>query len=84
MNYIALYAISQGLTVAITSMVAARATNLAGSHVHRMFRIPIKKNCPIYRLAEFTLINLMKDPVSFHILTVIDVLFFDEIGQCSA
>ena len=84
MNYIALYAISQGLNVAITSMVAARATNLAGSHVHRMFRIPIKKNCSIYRLAEHTLINLMKDPVTFHILTVIDVLFFDEIGQCSA
>ena len=84
MNYIALYVISQGLNGAITSMVAARATNLAGCHVHRMFRIPIKKNCPIYRLAEYTLINLMKDPVSFHILTVIDVLFFDEIGQCSA
>ena len=49
-----------------------------------MFCIPVKKNCPIYRLAEHTLINLMKDPVSYHILTVIDILFFDEIGQCSA
>ena len=84
MNYMVLYAISQGLNVAVTSMVAARATNLDGCHVHRMFCIPVKKNCPIYRLAEHTLINLMKDPVSYHILTVIDILFFDEIGQCSA
>ena len=44
----------------------------------------VKNNCPIYRLAEHNLINLMKDPVSYHILTVIDILFFDEIGQCSA
>ena len=72
MNYMVLYAISQGLNVAVTSMVAARATNIAGCHVHRMFCNLVKKVCFICILAKHTLINLMKDLVSYHILTVIE------------
>ena len=76
MNYMVLYAVSQELNIAVTSMVAARATNFADCHVHRMFCIPAKKNCPIYRLAEQIIINVMKDPVSYHILTAIDIFIF--------
>ena len=43
MMYLAVYAVSKGLTVGITAMMSKRAIQIGGSHIHQMFCLPVKK-----------------------------------------
>lgn len=47
-----LYAMSRGLKVMSTSLMALRANQLGGYHVHRLFGLEVKRNSNIYRSAE--------------------------------
>jgi hypothetical protein len=87
-NHALLYAMSQGLRVISTAMMAARASVLGGSHLHVLFGLPanLKRNTTINPplLAQRALERIMKNPKLLNPLLTIDVLFLDEAGQVSA
>ena len=82
--YIALYALSKGLFVLPTALLAKRAIQLGGIHYHKLFCIRPNKSVSIHRQAELALIDIMKDAKKTHILTSLDVLICDEMGQLSS
>lgn len=47
-----LYAMSQGLRVMSTSLMAIRSNALGGINVHRLFQLPVNKAANLFRLAE--------------------------------
>ena len=81
--YTAIYAMSKGLFVLPTAMLAKRAIQLGGIHYHKLFCIPTEKNISLHRRAELALIQILKDPRKMHILLYLDILIGDEIGQLS-
>ena len=83
LNYMALYAMSKGLKVAMTALMAQRAVHLGGIHLHKLFYLPVKNNMNIHRIAETSLQSLLRHPVTLSILKMVDVLFLDEVGQIS-
>ena len=80
----AMYALSKGLKVATTALMAERALSLGGVHLHKLFRIPVNQNGTVQRLAEQAVVTLLKDPKSLGFLCQLDVLCLDEIGQISS
>ena len=84
LNYTAIYAMSKGLKVAITALMAQRAVHLGGIHIRTLFYIPVSKHVNLQRVAELALQSLMRHPVNLKILKMIDVIFLDEIGQISS
>ena len=47
-----LYAMSQGLRVMSTSLMAIRSNALGGINIHRLFQLPVNKAANLFRLAE--------------------------------
>ena len=84
LTYIALYARSRGLKVMTTSLMAERAVHIGGIHIHKLFNIPVKQNASVSRVAELSIVSLKRHPEKLQILQMMDILFFDEIGQLSA
>ena len=84
LNYVAIYAMSKGLKIAITALMAQRAVHLEGIHLHKLFYLPVNKRLNIHRVAETAIQSLFQHPVTLSILKMVDVLFLDEIGQISA
>jgi predicted GIY-YIG superfamily endonuclease len=82
--YLAVYAMSKGLLVLPTAMLAKRAIQLGGIHWHKLFSIPTNKNMNLHRKAELAIIQIMKRPQEYHLLLSVDVLICDEIGQLAA
>jgi DNA replication protein DnaC len=80
----AVYAMSRGLCVMITCLLAKRADLLGGIHVHNLFAIPVNEAASVQRLAELAAISLYKTPERLAFLQRLDVLFFDELGQASS
>lgn len=79
------YAISQGLRVIPTAVMAARATGLGGIHTAVLmgWGVP-KSSARPYSVAEASLQTIMRDPIRKHLLLTADVIFFDEAAQESA
>ena len=48
LNYISVYAMSKGLKVAMTALMAKRAVHLGGIHLHKLFYLPVKRNMHIH------------------------------------
>ena len=84
LNYIALYAMSKGLKIAITSLMAQRSVHLGGIHLHKLFHLPVKRSVTLHNLDESAIQALFHHPVTLKILKMIDILFLDEIGQISS
>ena len=82
--YCMLYIISLGLKCNATSMMCKRALQLGGIHVHQTWPIPTEKHLTPHRRAELALTRLLKDPIKMNFLRSLNVIFFDEMGQCSA
>ena len=82
--YIAIYALSKGLLVLPTALLAKRAIQLGGIHWHKLFCIPCEDNMSIHRKAELAIIQLLRKPKNLHLVLCIDVLICDEIGQLPA
>ena len=73
-----------GLKVMTTSLMAERAVHIGGIHIHKLFNIPVKQNASVIRVAELSIVSLKRHPEKLQILQMMDILFFDEIGQLSA
>ena len=85
-QYLTLYAMSQGLRVMTTTLMAARANLLGGIHFHRLLAMIPRKTGNPYREAELALEKLhRKSNITYlHTLLTMDVLVIDECGQFSA
>ena len=81
-----LYAMSQGLRVMSTSLMAVRSNALGGYHIHKLFTLEVTKNANLFRLAELAMDKLeRKSNIKMkHIILSMDVLLLDECGQLSA
>jgi len=81
-----LYAMLRGLRIAVTATMSERARSLGGEHVHWLFGIPVtsSENETTLTLALKTIASLGTKPQNAAFLKRIDVLFYDEVGQCSA
>ena len=84
LNYIAIYAMSKGLKIAMTALMAQRAVHLGGIHLHKLFLLPVNKRLNLHRVAETALQSLFRHPVTLTVLKMVDVIFLDEVGQISA
>ena len=84
LNYIAIYAMSRGLKIAVTALMDQRAVHLGGLHLHKLFYIPVNKRLTLHRVAEASIQSLFQHPVTLTILQMVDVLFLDEVGQISS
>jgi hypothetical protein len=84
MQYVLLYAMSQGLLCIPTAMMSRRSVFLGGKHIHILFGIPAERNLSPHRMAEIAITKLLRDPKKLNLLRVLDCLFLDEIGQLSS
>ena len=57
MTYCALYAVSKGLRVTTTAMMAKRALQIGGTHWHKILILPTEKTLNPHRLAELSIIK---------------------------
>lgn len=83
-SYAALYAISKGLNTFITALMSTRACQIGGLHVAKMFMLYERGYMNIHCQAELTVQRLLQNPVRLSLLKVLEILFFDELGQCPA
>ena len=65
-------------------MVCKRALQLGGIHAHKIWSLPTDDNMTPHRRAELAILKLLRDPKKIDFLCTVNVLFFDEMGQCSA
>ena len=85
MEYVMLYAISQGLKVITTSHMARRAVQLGGKHIAYLFGIGYSKfNTTPQRRADLALQKIMRKPWLMNFLKSMDVLFIDELALTSS
>ena len=78
--YTSLHALSKGLVVLPTALLAKRAIQLGGKHWHKMFYIPTDRNLSIHRRAELAIISILRDAKTLHLFLTLDVIICDEIG----
>jgi predicted GIY-YIG superfamily endonuclease len=82
---ITLYALCKGLNGVPTSLVAERAKQLGGTHIHELFSL--RGSDRITQpglLAERAVYELYKKPHLLSFLRRLDFLFFDELGLLNA
>ena len=84
MQYVMLYAMSQGLVCIPTAMMSRQSVFLGGKHIHILFGIPAARKLSPHRMAEIAITKLLRDPKKINLLRALDCLFLDEIGQLSA
>ena len=84
MSYVALYALSKGLKVVMTSLMARRSVHLGGLHLQKLFLLPVYKSNNLDRVSELVLKSFLRNPVTLNILKMIDFIFLDEVGQISS
>ena len=78
--YISLYALSKGLVVLPTALLAKRAIQLGGIHWHKLFHIPTERNLGNHRRAELAIISILRNAKTLQLLLTLDILICDEIG----
>ena len=78
---ICLFALSQGLNIKSTAIMAARADQVGGVNLHQLFCFTKtqRHNSP-FRNAEQAMERLKKDLVKKYIVMSLDILFIDELG----
>ena len=79
--YASLYALSKGLFVLPTALLAKRANQLGGIHWHKLFLLPTEKKLSVHRRPEIALIRIIRNERAKQILLSLDILICDEIGQ---
>ena len=84
LSYIVIYSISKGFKVGMTAMMSKRANVLGGIHIHKLFKLPCKGKQNLHRLAELAIVAMKKKPEWIQVLSTLNILFIDEIGQLSA
>jgi DNA replication protein DnaC len=84
MEVLIVYALSLGLHVVLSAVMAERSTELGGTHLSQLMCIPVKKGIAYGRLAELSYVDLLKNQDRLSLLRKLDVLFIDEFGFVSA
>lgn len=84
MSYAEIYTISKGLNVVVTSLMDQRSVYLGGTHLHKLFCIPVRMNTVLYRMEEISIEIFLRNPTSLKILKQMHILFVDEIGKISS
>eukprot|EP00956_Cyclotella_meneghiniana_P023953 scaffold47551_cov95-Cyclotella_meneghiniana.AAC.1 len=81
-----LYAISLGLNILSSALMAIRANALGCPHLHEFFKLPTSDTTVFsaFQGAQAALEKIMRDPMLLHALRTLDVLFLDECSQVSA
>lgn len=79
-----LYAVSQGLNIISSALMGVRANAIGGTHIHKLFPFPTNGNQSPFRMAEYAMEKINRNPVLLHALLTVDIIFFDETGQISA
>ena len=79
-----IYAISKGFKVSMTAMMSKQANVLGGIHFHKLFKLPCKGKQNLHRLAELAIVLMKKRPEWIQVLSTLNILFIDKIGQLSA
>ena len=85
-QYLSLVAMSKGLRVMTTALMAVRAMALGGEHMHQLFCINTKTHGTPHRHAELAIdkLHCQSQILHLHALLTMDVLVIDEVGQLSA
>ena len=85
-QYLSLYAMSQGLRLMTTTLMGVRANALGGIHWHRLFGVKPQGPANPFRQAEIALEKLDRKTniTLLHVIKTMDVLVIDECGQFSA
>ena len=78
-----LYCLCRGLNGLPTALVADRARELGGMHIHRLFSLRVNNASP-GRTAERAIRELYRKPELLHFLQSLDFLNIDEWGVLSA
>ena len=78
------YAMSRGLNVAITAVMAERANALGGRHIHFLFSLPGETTRNIHKVIDKGIRMLNRKPERLQFLRTLDVLLIDEMGYMSA
>ena len=82
MQYCLLYCYAKGLIGIPTSVMSRRSVFLGSKHIDHLFCLPFdKKHSSPFQIAEKAIGKLMRYPEKVNLLRILDVLFFDEIGQ---
>ena len=84
MQYIVLYAISKGMNVITTAVMARRANQLGGLHIHKLFCLDVTNGMNPHRVVELAVIKLLRNPEKINILLTLEMLVIDEAGQVLA
>ena len=82
--YSCLYVIGKGLKVIATSMLYRRSVHLGGTHIHKLFSLPVNNSLSPQRMVELVILKLLRNPVKHNVLQTINIIFIDEVGQVSA
>jgi hypothetical protein len=64
--------------------MAERSKQLGGSHLAKVFGIPVNDKASPTRLAALAVMSLLRSPCRFEALRRIDILLIDELGTVSA
>ena len=81
--YGVLYFVSNGLLTVSTSVLAERSIELGGEHLHKLFHLPVA-SATAQRLAELSVINILRRPSTLELLLAIDAIALDECGTISS
>jgi hypothetical protein len=75
-----LYSMCQGLFVMLTALLAERAQELGGIHIHDIFGFPVNELLSPGQLAERAIAYLYRHPEKMHLVRRMDILSIDEMG----
>ena len=81
-----LYALSRGLNVISTALMALRAQAIGGTHLHEFFKLPTsdKSRTAPHVAANMALEKIRRKTHLLHALLTVDMIFLDEAGQVSS
>jgi hypothetical protein len=77
---ILLYSMCQGLSVILTALLAERAQELGGIHIHELFCFPVNEKLSPGQLAERAIGTLFRNPEKCELIRRVDVVGIDELG----
>jgi predicted GIY-YIG superfamily endonuclease len=85
LNMLVMHAMSRGLNVMVTAVMAERALQLGGTHIHPLFSLPYKQTIRTPgHIADLAIRQVYQQPQKHQLLQRLDVIAIDELGQVSA
>jgi hypothetical protein len=79
-----LYALTKGLTIAVTAFMSDRALQLGGRHLHNLFCLPVIKNGNARNIADKAIRSLKYNPFKVALIIALHILLIDELGNIPA